>query len=300
MLFKDSDTSRKQVYGKHILSLLLFGFNGIIASRIFLSSYAIVLMRTLIGGGFLLLVFIFKKEKFYIFQNKRQLRFIVISGLAMGASWMLLYEAYTKIGVSFATLAYYCGPVIVMFLSPFIFHERMVFSKILGFLSVLVGMLCVNGLSLLREGLSWGLFCGILSAVMYAVMVIFNKKATGINGLENALCQLCVSFAAVGFFTLIKEGGGMVLPGVESLLPILFLGIVNTGIGCYLYFSSIPKMSAQTVSILGYIEPLSALLFATFFLHERLSIVQGIGAVLILGGAAFGELFHKKELKKVE
>lgn len=42
---------------------------------------------------------------------------LIVSGIAMGTS-VFLYEAYVRIGVSIAALFYYCGPVIVMALSP--------------------------------------------------------------------------------------------------------------------------------------------------------------------------------------
>ena len=45
----------------------------------------------------------------------------------------------------------------------------------------------------------------------------------------------------------------------------------------------------QTVSICGYLEPLSAVLFSAIFLHETLLPLQIVGAVLILSGAVFGE-----------
>ena len=77
-----------------------------------------------------------------------------------------------------------------------------------------------------------------------------------------------------------------------NLIPILILGIVNTGLGCYFYFSSIGVMPVQTVAILGYLEPLSALLFSAGLLGETMSWVQIVGAVLILGGALFGELLR--------
>ena len=53
-------------------------------------------------------------------------------------------------------------------------------------------------------------------------------------------------------------------------------------------------LSMQTVAISGYLEPLSALLFSAVLLGENLNLVQTIGAVLILGGAALGELFRQK------
>ncbi len=63
-----------------------------------------------------------------------------------------------------------------------------------------------------------------------------------------------------------------------------------TGLGCYLYFSPLSKLPVQTVAVCGYLEPLSAVVFAALLLHEKMSLLQVIGAVCILGGAMVGEL----------
>ena len=280
---------------KYIAALLLFGSNGIVASYISLSSYEIVFTRTLIGSLSLALIFIFTRQKVQFWTDKSHFLYLAISGIAMGTSWMFLYEAYAQIGVSIATLAYYCGPVIVMILSPMIFKEKMTAAKLIGFLAVLLGMLCVNGRALLQGSVSWGLIFGIFSAFAYAFMVIFNKKALSIIGLENSMWQLIISFLTVAIFLSLKQGFSINIPS-ENLLPILFLGIINTGVGCYFYFSSISDLPVQTVAIGGYLEPLSALLFSAAFLGEALGFVQIVGAVLILGGAAFGELFRQQQL----
>jgi len=277
-------------YFKYIASLLLFGSNGIVASYISLNSTEIVFSRTLIGSLFLILIFIFSRRKVPFWKIKPHFLYIVISGVAMGTSWMFLYEAYAQIGVSIATLAYYCGPVIVMLLSPILFKEKMTWAKLIGFLAVLIGMFCVNGQALSEGRTSWGLIYGILSAITYAFMVIFNKKAASITGLENSMWQLITSFITVAIFLGLKQGYSIsIAPG--KLVPILLLGVVNTGLGCYFYFSSIGDLPVQTVAICGYLEPLSALIFSAAFLGETLSFAQIAGAVLIIGGAALGELF---------
>jgi drug/metabolite transporter (DMT)-like permease len=286
---KGSRNLMKKSYSKYISSLLLFGSNGIVASYIALTSIEIVFTRTLIGSLFLILIFIFLKQKAQFWRNKAHLASLVISGVAMGASWMFLYEAYSRIGVSIATLAYYTGPVIVMILSPFLFREKMTWGRFVGFLAVLIGMLCVNIQVLSQGGTVWGLACGMMSAIMYAVMIIFNKKAISITGLGNSMCQLCTSFITVAFFLVLHQGFSIRLEP-ENLLLILVLGMINTGIGCYFYFSSIGNLPVQTVAICGYLEPLSALVFSAIILGETLSFAQIVGAMLILGGAAFGEL----------
>ena len=286
--------NNRAAFKKYIAALLLFGSNGIVASFIPLSSPEIVFTRTLIGSLFLVVVFIAAGQKVEGWRNKRHFLYLVISGVAMGASWVLLFEAYSQIGVSLATLAYYTGPVIVMVLSPLVFKEKLTAAKLLGFLAVVLGMLIVNSKALLQGQVSWGLVFGVLSAVTYAFMVIFNKKATSITGLENPMWQLIISFITVAVFLGLRQGLSFQIPP-GSLMPILFLGIVNTGIGCYFYFSSIGDLPVQTVSILGYLEPLSALFFSALFLGEALSFWQWVGAALILGGAAFGQSFGQRQ-----
>ena len=123
----------KKEYTKYLLALLLFGSNGIVASHIALNSYEIVLLRTFIGSIFLLLIFRFTGNQFTFYKPKlrKSFLFLLLSGAAMGLSWMFLYEAYQQIGVSIASLCYYCGPVIVMILSPLLFNEHFTFRKVI-------------------------------------------------------------------------------------------------------------------------------------------------------------------------
>jgi len=284
----------KTSYLKYIFALLLFGSNGIVASLIHLSSYEIVLLRTLIGSLLLIAVFFIAREKLTFYKCKTQSIFLTVSGIAMGTSWIFLYEAYDEIGVSLASLAYYCGPVIVMILSPILFGEKLTRIKVCSFLVVLVGIFLVNGTAF-ENGVSvWGLACGLLSAVCYSLMVMFNKKAKDITGLENSMLQLFVAFLTVAVFVGIKQGYRMQID-TQSIIPILVLGLLNTGIGCYFYFSSIGKLPVQTVAICGYLEPLSAVVFSVIFLKETMLPIQIIGAVLIIGGAMLGE-YRKKQI----
>lgn len=286
----------KRSYFKYIAALLLFGSNGIVANGISNSSYEIVLLRTIIGSLLLTAVFILKKEKLTFYKKKREAMFLVASGIAMGISWMFLYEAYQQIGVSIASLYYYCGPVIVMALSPILFKEKLTWSKIAGFFAVLCGIFLVNGHASAKGGSGWGLICGILSAVMYALMVISNKKAKGIPGMENAMVQLIVGFLTTALFVGIRQGYSIEIQRGEWIW-IVILGVLNTGVGCYFYFSSIGNLSVQTVAVCGYLEPLSAVVFSVVFLNEAMTIVQIIGAVLILGGAFFNEIKKPDILK---
>lgn len=286
----------EKAYLKYIMALLLFGSNGIVASYILLSSYEIVFYRTLIGSIFLIVLLVVLKYKpRQLLYKKKAVFFVSCSGIAMGFSWICLFEAYVRNGVGISTLLYYCGPVLVIVVAPFIFKERLTKEKVFGIFIVLIGMFCLNGQSIFNGGLSLGFLFGIGAAILYAAMVIFNKKAIELGGLENATVQLTVSFITVAIFLSFRQGIAVTI-SEENIIPIILLGIVNTGVGCYFYFSSISKLPIQSVSILGYLEPLSAVVFSMLILGEALNPIQLVGAFLILGGAAFAKLFRPKRV----
>lgn len=278
----------KRAYFKYIFSLLLFGSNGIVASYIALSSYEIVFFRTLVGSLLLISIILFSRREISFKKYKKQTFFVILSGIVMGLSWMFVYEAYKQIGVGIASILLYCGPIIVMIVSPILFKEKLTLPKIVGFIVVFCGVFLVNGQISYGGNIKFGLFCGAMSAVMYSLMIIFNKQAKDIAGLEISTIQLVAGFVVVAVFIGFKQGLVIDVPA-SSWAPILILGLVNTAIGCYLYFSSICDLPVQTVAVCGYLEPLSAVVFSVMILGEVMSLPQIIGAVMIICGAIFVE-----------
>ncbi|MDO4380320.1 MAG: DMT family transporter [Clostridia bacterium] len=137
-----------------------------------------------------------------------------------------------------------------------------------------------------------GLVCAVLSAFAYCAMVLFNKLSKEVKGIENATFQLLSATAVIAAYTALS-GGLIVSVPKSSLIFVVLLGAVNTGIGCFLYFSSASRLPAQSVAVCGYLEPLSAVLFSALILGERLFPLQILGAALIIGGALFGEITKK-------
>lgn len=126
-------------------------------------------------------------------------------------------------------------------------------------------------------------------------MLCLNKKVEGVSGEETATVQLTAAFVAVFMFSAIKQGLHIDIQA-SDIAPLLALGLLSTGIGCFLYFSSIGGIKVQTVAILGYLEPLSAIIFSFIFLDEQLLVGQIIGAVIIISGALCAELQPKKQM----
>ncbi|MDO5649149.1 MAG: DMT family transporter [Gallicola sp.] len=278
----------KKAYLKYISSLLLFGTNGIIASFILLPSTSIVFLRAMIGSILLVLLFLLSKESFSFLKHRKDFLFTALSGIATAFSWSFLYEAYQQIGVSLATLLYYCGPVLVLAMSPFFFKEKITLQKIASIVIVLIGVYLINRGSIGTRTSFFGIFCGLMAALFYSFMVLFGKKSERITGLEMSALQLLFTFLSLSVFWFFTKGFTFDFTGGHPL-PIILLGL-STGIGCYLYFSPLNDLPAQTIAISGYLEPLAAVLLSVLLLKETLFPLQILGAVLIIGGAILGEI----------
>lgn len=276
---------------RYIAALLLFGANGVVASFIGLPSGQIVLLRSVLGGALLLALFLLGGRRFSGLKNRRDVLLIALSGAAMAADWLFLYEAYKQIGVSLGMLINYTGPAIVIAFSPLVLKEKLTSEKLIALAMALLGAVLISGKAVIGGMNVWGIVCAALSAAAYAVMVLSNKLVREIKGEENATMQILFTTLVVVIFSLVRHDVPAHIDNAD-LLPVLLLGFVNTGLACYLYFSSIGGLPAQTVAVCGYIEPLSAVLFSAVILGERMSPVQLLGAALILGGALFGTRFR--------
>ena len=280
---------------KLIISMFIFGSIGLFVKAINMPSSIIVLMRAIIGSLFLALVVAIRKQPINRKSIVNNLPILALSGLIMGASWAFLFETYRCTTVSVATLLYYCAPIIVFLLSPIIFKEPLTWSKILGITSAIIGMVIVNGFGIEGNNPHLGLICGIVSALLYAALMILNKFVKNLSGLESTLAQLIVAAFVMTVYVLLRhEVKWSFSSGLEIFLLIV-LGVLHTGIAYYLYFSSMQKLPGQTIAMLSYIDPVSALLFCAIFLNERLSLLQILGTLLILGGTAFSQLYPSKQ-----
>lgn len=281
-----------------VASMVIFGTNGLIVANISLGSAEIVLMRTFLGSLFLLAIVLVKRS-FSFAELKADLIPATIGGAALGLNWVLLFSAYRSAGVGLSTLTYYCGPIIVLALSPVLFKEKLTWNKLLAIAAVAVGMFCITGDIEPGSDVQTGILFGGGAALLYASLIVANKRVKRLSGLNCAMYELIVAFFVVLIYLVASNVKLPVIPAAEDIVWVLVIGLVNTGLAYYLYFSSLQKLPGQTVALVCYIDPLTALLVSGAFLGEKLLGVQIAGAVLILGGACLGELkFKKTENKK--
>ncbi|MEG0552113.1 MAG: DMT family transporter, partial [Carnobacterium sp.] len=134
-----------------------------------------------------------------------------------------------------------------------------------------------------------GIAYGIGAALLYASVILETKFLKNMASLEITIIQLMAASLVLAPYVFLKEGMNILSISMSSFVYLLLLGIVHTGIAYALYFSAMQNLKGQTIAILSYIDPISAVILSTLFLNERMTIAQIIGGFFILSAAFLSE-----------
>lgn len=278
-------------YAALIGSMLIFGTLGVVRRYVPLSSAMLALCRGALGSVFLLLFVLVRGGRLKLPERKATL-WLILTGAIMGLNWMLLFEAYSYTTVAAATMCYYMQPTIVILLSPLVFRERLSGRKLACAAAAIVGMLFVSGV--LSGGIGQvqdirGIAFGLGAAALYAAVIILNKKVVVEDIYAKTVIQLAGAALVMIPYVLLTEGVPELTLTAADIGMVMLVGIVHTGITYALYFGSMQRLKAQTVAVMSYIDPVFALLLSAAVLHESLTPLGILGAVLIIGSAIISE-----------
>lgn len=277
-----------------IVVMFIFGSIGLFVKNIDLSASEVALLRGLIGSIVLLLASFLLKQKIRLKTNCQTRILLFLSGGALGFNWIFLFEAYHHTTVSNATISYYFAPVIVMILSPFVLKENWAWYKAVSVFAALIGLVFImnpgDGMLLDWSSHGIGIGYGLLAASLYASVILLNQFIKDIPGFDRTVLQLSIATVIMLPYVWITENMNVFSLDTKSIILLLIVGIVHTGLAYIIYFSILPKLSGQTVAVYSYLDPILAVLMATLILQEPLGFREITGGMLILGATLFHEV----------
>ncbi len=279
-----------------IASMVIFGTIGVFRRFLPLPSASIAALRGIVGAAFLLALTAIRRKKPDRAAIRGNLALLLISGAVMGVNWIALFEAYRFTSVAVATLCYYMAPVFVILVSPVLLGEKLTARKGLCVAAALLGMVLVSGvLEGGAVGSVRGVLLGLAAAALYAAVILMNKKMKPMPGMDRSVVQLFAAGIVVLPYALISGFRGSEALTLRTALLLAVICLVHTGLAYVLYFGSMEGLPAHTIALLGYIDPVVAVLLSALLLHEALTPLILLGAVLIIGTAILGELPGKKK-----
>lgn len=276
---------------KYIVAVLIYGSIGYILHFVNLPSEIVVLARGVIGSLFIFIFLKITRRSIDLKAIKKNLKYLIISGVALGLNWVCLFASYRVGTVAVGSLCNYMAPIILVMLSPFLYNEEISFKKAMCIIGALIGIVLVSGVLEINSEVN--IVCvllGLGAAVGFVLIIIYNRKLQDISVYDKVIVQLGISALTVLPYAIINNVGTKIVFDRQSLVLLIVLGIVHTGIAYCLYFGSINDIPTQTLAIFGYIEPVASVLSSALLLHEPISTFGIIGAILILLSACLSEI----------
>lgn len=280
-----------------IASMTVFGTIGLFVRNIPLPSGEIALYRAILAAILIGFFLIITKQKIPFEKIKKEIPLLVLSGVAMGFNWILLFEAYEYTTVSVATLSYYFAPVIVTVACPILFKEKMTVKQWICFVMSTLGIVLITGIGDLSQGSSHikGILFGLGAASLYATVILLNKFIKNVDGIHRTFLQFLAAIGVLIPYVLLTDGINLKTLSGKGWIFLLIIGLVHTGITYCLYFSSLKELPGQKAAILSYIDPLVAVLISVVVLNEKMTPMQVIGGLLILGFTLWNEVSPKNQ-----
>lgn len=255
-----------------------WGMIGVLVRWVALPAVVVVCVRTLLAAatiGAAGLVHLGPRRARAALRLPRPLA-VVGLGLLLAVHWTCLFAAQQRVPVGTVLLITYLAPVLVAVLAPRLLHEHVPATTVAALVVALVGIaLLVRP----APGQGAGIVLAVAAAVTYAGITLASKYLVAdVGGVRLAFAHLGVAGLAMLPFALAADWG----EPSWSWAWLLVVGVVLTGILGPVYLVLLGHLPAATVGVLGYVEPVSAVLLAWVLLGERPSPATVAGGTLVV------------------
>ncbi|WP_271628731.1 DMT family transporter [Caldicellulosiruptor sp. DIB 104C] len=285
-----------------MITLIFFSSYEVVGKTLagMVNPYQLNFIRFFFGGLILLPIAIKNLQDKKIKLSKRDIFFLALIGIVnvvISMSCLQLGINITK-KASLAAVIFSSNPLFVALSAHFILNERLNIRKIIGMIIGIGGIVIVFYKDLIiGKDFIKGILLLILSAITYGVYTTMGKKFTQRS---SSIIMNSFSFLFGSIFLLpiilLKRFSLFSMP-LKAIFPMFYLTFFVTGIAYYTYFLGLTYTSAGAGSMIFFLKPILASIFASIFLSEKISINLILGTLVILLGIGIVQFADKKSLK---
>lgn len=284
------------------ISSASFGFSPLFSLALIaagLSNFDVLSYRWLTAAVVLVIYAACKKKTLRLNSFDEVWRVVLLSALRSITSITLLI-GYANIASGVASTINFMYPVIVALCMMIIFREDRAWINVIAIvLSILGVYLMANGDGVIVEGgnTTLGLACSLISAITFAAYYIVMKK-TKADKIEVVKFTTWIMLLSAVYFivaALFIDGHITIVTDFKSWMNILGLGLWATMVSNFTGVKAIRRIGPTLTSILGALQPLTAVVLGVIFLDEHLGISTISGITLILAAVTMIVLHQRKK-----
>lgn len=287
------------------ISSMSFGFSPLFSLALIgagLSDFDILSYRWLIAGT-VLMIYAFCKKKSLRLNSFDEAWKIVLLSILRALTSVTLLIGYVNISSGIASTINFMYPVIVTLCMVLFFGEKRSLIDYLAIAASIFGVyLLASGDSIMVEGgnTKLGLTCSLISAFSFAAYYIVMKqvKADKIEVVKFTtwIMMLSAVYFIIGAF--ISDGKLTIVTDARSWLNILGLGLWSTMVSNITGVKGNRRIGPTMTSILGALQPMTAVVLGVLFLNEHLYTRSLTGCIIILVAVTIIVL-HQKNRKHI-
>lgn len=277
------------------LTVVIWGFTGILGKLINMPSSSIVLDRMLIAFITLLIVLIIKKRKEIIFwRYKWQMLFV---GFITAAHWALFFEAIKVSNISITLCCLASCSFFIALIQPLFLKTRLKLYEIILGLFVILAIYIIFSF---ENKHSLGIILSLFSAFFAAIFSVWNSVLIKHNSsLVITLYEMLGGTITMLLYLLMSGEFNIhsIIPNSYDWFYILVLGVICTALAFLLGTEVLKELSPFTVSICVNLEPIYAILLALWIFGESeiMSIEFYVGAAIIITTIILNAFFKAEE-----
>lgn len=217
--------------------------------------------------------------------NLKELRWFAVLGFLYYGSAALLFQAYGGMASGLATTLHFMYPVSVTIIMALVYKQRPSVVTICAIILSLVGvaLLCLRESSTGVSSLL-SVFLVLLSGVCYAVYLVLVSTVKRINQQNSQKLTFYVLMFSGAFFMLstLQGGGLQIIPSASAGINLLLMATLPTLLSNLALVRSVKNIGSTLTSVLGAMEPLTAILVGILVFDESLRGLMIVGIILIL------------------
>ncbi len=217
--------------------------------------------------------------------NLKELRWFAVLGFLYYGSAALLFQAYGGMASGLATTLHFMYPVSVTIIMALVYKQRPSVVTICAIILSLIGvaLLCMRESSTGVSSLL-SVFLVLLSGVCYAVYLVLVSTVRRINQQNSQKLTFYVLMFSGAFFMLstLQGGGLQIIPSASAGINLLLMATLPTLLSNLALVRSVKNIGSTLTSVLGAMEPLTAIIVGILVFDESLRGLMVVGIILIL------------------
>lgn len=281
-----------------IISAICYGMNPLGALFLYeegLNVTSVIFYRFLFATLILFLLVLMKRSSFKI--QLREFFILIFLGFLFSISALSLFKSFLHIDAGLASTILFTYPIFVALIMCLFFKEKSSFIIILAIVLANLGVIFLFSNTEAKIN-NIGFFLVLVSSISYAIYIVVINQYLKMSALKVTFYSMffCTLFIFVYSF-LAEDLSIMPLSNFKMWFYTIFLAFVPTIISLLFLIKAIQIIGSTLASILGALEPLTAVIIGVLIFDELITLSISFGILLILLGVIL--IILKKKLEKI-